>query len=156
MLENSVEKQFTIAVVDDNPAILQLVAKVLRIQGYQVLEARCGAEAMDAAKRHDKPVDLLVTDIDMPGMDGVSLSREVRERWPETKVVFMSGGATPDSVGGEPFLSKPFALRELVGLVDDRLNSSRLSGQPNDFEMNGIPATRLSPVALAAMDTSGG
>ena len=49
-----------------------------------------------------------------------SLSREVRERWPETKVVFMSGGATPDSVGGEPFLSKPFALRELVALIDDR------------------------------------
>ena len=147
MLENRIEKQFT-AVVDDNPAILQLVAKVLRIQGYQVLEAGCGAEAMDAAKRHDKPVDLLLTDIDMPGIDGVSLSRDVRERWPETKVVFMSGGATPDSVGGEPFLSKPFALRELVGLVDDRLNSS--------CQPPGIPATRLSPVALAAMDTSGG
>jgi len=151
-----VEKQFTIAVVDDNPAILQLVAKVLRIQGYQVLEAGCGAEAMDAAKRHDKPVDLLLTDIDMPGIDGVLLSREVRERWPETKVVFMSGGATPDSVGGEPFLSKPFALRELVALVDDSLNSSRPSGQPSAFEMNGIPATRLGPVAPAAMGTSGG
>ena len=152
MLENRIEKQFTIAVVDDNPAILQLVAKVLRIQGYQVLEAGCGAEAMDAAKRHDKPVDLLLTDIDMPGIDGVSLSREVRERWPETKVVFMSGGATPDSVG-EPFLSKPFAIRELVALVDDSLNSSY---QRNAVEMHGIPATRMSPVALAAMNTSGG
>jgi DNA-binding response OmpR family regulator len=108
---------------------------------------------LDAAKRHDKPVDLLLTDVDLPGMDGVSPSREVRARWPETKVVFMSGDATPDSVGGEPFLSKPFALRELVGLVDDRLNSSC---QPRAVEMHGIPATRLSPVALAAMDTSGG
>ena len=123
MLEKRIEKQFTIAVVDDNPAVLQLAAKVLRIQGYRVLEAGCGAEALDMAERHDKPVNLLLTDIDMPGMDGVSLSREVRERWPETKVVFMSGGATPDSVGGEPFLSKPFALRELVALVDDSLNS---------------------------------
>ena len=78
MLENRIEKQFTIAVVDDNPAILQLVAKVLRIQGYQVLEAGCGAEAMDAAKRHDKPVDLLLTDVDMPGMDGVTFARSAR------------------------------------------------------------------------------
>jgi len=135
MLEKRIEKQFTIAVADDNPAILQFVAKVLRLQGYRVLEAGCGAEALDAAKRHDKPVDLLLTDIDMPGMDGVSLSREVRERWPETKVVFMSGGTTPDSVGGGPFLSKPFALRELVALVDDSLNSNRLSCQPSTLQM---------------------
>jgi CheY-like chemotaxis protein len=102
MLEKRIEKQFTIAVVDDNPAILQFVAKILRLQGYRVLEAGCGAEALDAAKRHDKPVDLLLTDIDMPGMGGVSLSREVRERWPETKVVFMSGEATPDNVAVSP------------------------------------------------------
>ena len=156
MLEKLIEKAFTIAVVDDNPAILKLAAKVLRIQGYRVLEAGCGAEAMDVAERHDKPVDLLLTDIDLPGMDGVSLSREVRERWPEAKVVFMSGSATPDSVGSEPFLSKPFALRELVALIDDSLNSSRLSCQPSAFEMDGIPATRLSPVVLGAMDASGG
>jgi two-component system cell cycle sensor histidine kinase/response regulator CckA len=133
MLENRIKQQFTIAVVDDNPAILQLVAKVLRIQGYQVLEAGCGVEALDAAKRHDKPVDLLLTDIDMPGIDGVSLSREVHERWPETRVVFMSGGTTPNGVGGEPFLSKPFALRELVALVDDSLNSSCRS-RPSRYE----------------------
>ena len=148
MLGKGIEKQFTIAVVDDDPAILKLAATVLRIQGYRVLEGGCGAEALDVAERHDKPVDLLLTDIDMPGMDGVSLSREVRERWPETKVVFMSGGATADSVGGEPFLSKPFALRELVGLVDDTLNSGSLSCQPGALQTNGIPPTRLSPVAL--------
>ena len=139
MLEKLIEKEFTITVVDDNPAILKLAAKVLRIQGYRVLEAGCGAEALDVAERHDKPVDLLLTDIDMPGIDGVSLSREVRERWPETKVVFMSGGATPDSVGGEPFLSKPFALHELVAVVEDTLSSSHLSYQPSAFQVNGIP-----------------
>jgi two-component system cell cycle sensor histidine kinase/response regulator CckA len=113
MLEKHIEKEFTIAVVDDNPAVRRFMAKVLRMQ--------------DAAEHHGNPVDLLLTDIDLPGMDGVSLSRVLRERWPETKVVFMSGGVTPDSVGGEPFLSKPFALRELVTLVDGSLNSSRLS-----------------------------
>jgi len=101
----------------------------------------------------DKQVDLLLTDIDMPGIYGVSLSREVRDRWPETKVVFMSGGATPGGVGGGPFLSKPFALRELVALVDDSLNASC---QPGAGETNSIPVTRLSPVARAALNTSGG
>jgi two-component system, cell cycle sensor histidine kinase and response regulator CckA len=153
MSEKRIDKEFTITVVDDNPAVQQFVAKVLRMQGYRVLEAGCGAEALDMAEGHDKQVNLLLTDIDMPGMDGVSLSREVRERWPETKVVFMCGGATPDGVGGEPFLSKPFALRELVTLVDDSLNSSC---QPSAVEMNGIPATRLNPIALAATNTSGG
>ena len=126
MLEKHIEKKFTIAVVDDNPAIRRFVAKVLRMHGYRVLEAGCGAEAMDAAEHHGNTVDVLLTDIDLPGMDGVSLSRVLRERWPETKVVFMSGGLTPDSVGGEPFLSKPFALRELVTLVDGTVNSSGL------------------------------
>jgi two-component system cell cycle sensor histidine kinase/response regulator CckA len=147
LLEKGIEKQFTIAVVDDNPAILRLAAHVLRSQGYRVLEAGCGAEALDVAERHDKPVDLLLTDIDMPGMDGVSLSREVCERWPKTRVVFMSGGTTADSVGGELFLSKPFALSELVAIVDDSLNSSRPSCQPSAFEMKGIPPTRLSSAA---------
>jgi two-component system cell cycle sensor histidine kinase/response regulator CckA len=150
MLEKSVEKQFTIVVVDDNSAVRQFVAKVLRMNGYRVLEAGCGAEALDATEHHENPVDLLLTDIDMPGMDGLSLSRDVRERWPETKVVFMSGGAMPHNVDREPFLSKPFAIRELVSLVDDTLNSSRLSCQPGALAMNGIPATRPSPAALAA------
>jgi len=156
MLEKHIEKEFTIAVVDDNPAVRRFTATVLRMYGYRVLEAGCGAEAMDAAEHHGNPVDLLLTDIDMPGMDGVALSREVRERWPETKVVFMSGGATPDSFGGEPFLSKPFALRELVAAVDDSLSSCRLSCQPSALQVNGIPATRLSPVALTGMNIRGG
>src|SRR5260370_416911 len=88
VMEKHTGKQLVITVVDDNPAILQLVAGVLRMQGYRVLEAESGAEALDAAEHHDKPVDLLLTDIDMPGMDGISLWQEVRERWPETKVVF--------------------------------------------------------------------
>jgi CheY-like chemotaxis protein len=129
MSEKRMEREFTIAVVDDNPAVRRFVAKALRMCGYRVLEAGCGAEAIDAAEveHHGNPVDLLLTDLDLSGMDGVSLSRLVRKRWPEIRVVFMSGGAMPDSLDGEPFLSKPFALRQLVTVVDDRLNSSRLS-----------------------------
>lgn len=60
MVDQRMEEQFTIAVVDDNPSILEFAAKVLRIQGHRVLEAGWGAEAFDVAERHDKPVDLLL------------------------------------------------------------------------------------------------
>ena len=129
MLEERMEEQFTIVVVDDNKAVRQFVAKVLRMQGHRVLEAGCGAEALDAAQHHDRPVDLLLTDVEMPEMDGLSLSREVRERWPRVRVVFMSGSATTHNVDGEPFLSKPFALHELIAVVDDSRNSSQFSCQ---------------------------
>lgn len=63
------EKDFVITVADDNPAVLALTSGVLRTQGYQVLEANSGPAALDAAERHDRPVDLLLTDVEMPGMD---------------------------------------------------------------------------------------
>jgi two-component system cell cycle sensor histidine kinase/response regulator CckA len=99
MFDKHTKEQFVITVVDDNPAVLQLAATVLRMKGYRVLEARCGADALDAAERHDKPIDLLLTDIDMPGMDGISLWREMRARQ-ETRVVFMSGRGMPGGVEG--------------------------------------------------------
>ena len=77
------------------------------MEGYQVLEANGGTEALDVAARHDKPLDLLLTDVEMPGMDGIELSRSMRAQRPETKVISMSRSATPDEVKGAPFLSKP-------------------------------------------------
>lgn len=130
MLNRHTEKQFVIAVVDDNTAVLQLTANLLRMRGHRVLEARCGAEALHAVERHDETLDLLLTDIDMPGMDGVSLSQEVRERWPETRVVFMSGGHQADDVEGEAFLSKPFAPSQLLAIVEDSLNARPLMYRP--------------------------
>lgn len=147
MSDNHTEKQFVIAVVDDNPAVLQLAANLLRMQGYRVLEARCGTEALHTAERHDKAVDLLLTDIDMPEMDGISLSQEVRERWPETRVVFMSGGRQADHVEGDAFLSKPFAPNELLTIVEDSLNSAPFLCRSGAFETNRIPA----PLNLAAL-----
>ena len=125
MFQQQCEKQLVIAVADDNPAIAGLVAGTLRRQGYQVLEAHCGTEALKAVESHDgKPLDLLLTDLEMPGINGIALWQSVRAKRPETKVVFMSGSATPDDVDGAPFLSKPFTLAKLVGIVEDTLQSS--------------------------------
>jgi DNA-binding NtrC family response regulator len=60
----------------------------------------------------------------MPGMNGIALWQSLRAKWPETKVIFMTGSANPDDVGGAPFLSKPFALDKLIGIVEDTLQSS--------------------------------
>jgi two-component system cell cycle sensor histidine kinase/response regulator CckA len=115
------EKNFVITVADDNPAVLKLASRALRMRGYQVLEANGGTEALELAERHDRPVDLLLTDVEMPGMDGIALWRSIRAWRPETKVVFMSGSATPDDVEGAPFLSKPFTLPALTGIVEATL-----------------------------------
>ena len=118
------ERNFTVTVADNNRGVLELVSRVLRMQGYQVLEASSGPEALDMAERHDRPVDLLLTDVEMPGMDGIELSRSMRAQRPETKVIFMSGSDTLEAVGevdGAPFLSKPFAIPELLSTVKDTL-----------------------------------
>jgi two-component system cell cycle sensor histidine kinase/response regulator CckA len=125
MLEKQFETPFVIVVADDNPAIVGLVTRVLRMQGHHVLEARGGVEAMDVVESHDgKPLHLLLTDVDMPGMNGIALWQSVRAKRPETKVIFMTGSASADDVGGAPFLSKPFALDKLIGIVEDTLQSS--------------------------------
>jgi CheY-like chemotaxis protein len=115
------ERNFTISVADDNLGILELVSKVLRMQGYQVLEADSGPEALDMAARHDRPIDLLLTDVDMPGMDGIELSRSMRAKRPETKVILMSGNGALAEADGAPLLSKPFAIPELLSMVKHTL-----------------------------------
>jgi two-component system, cell cycle sensor histidine kinase and response regulator CckA len=155
MLDQRMEEQIAIAVVDDNKAVGEFVAKVLRMQGHRVLEATCGAEALDAAQHYENPIDLLLTDFEMPEMDGLSLWRKVRERWPEVRVVFMSGSASPHDFDCEPFLSKPFALHELMAAVDDSLRRHH-SRQERGFETNGLPPAQLNPLALSAMNAPGG
>jgi len=128
MFEKQFETPFVIVVADDNPAILDLVSRILRMQGHQVLEANGGTEALGVVERHDgKPLHLLLTDLEMPGMNGVALWQSVRAKRPETKVVFMSGGAALDDVDGAPCLSKPFTLSRLIGIVEETLQQPSLS-----------------------------
>ncbi len=78
--------------------------------------------------------------------------REVRERWPEMSVIFMSGSATAYNFDGETLLSKPFALDELIAVVDDSLGR-----HPSDQgRCDNFPPASLYPVAQAAMHTAGG
>jgi DNA-binding response OmpR family regulator len=119
------ERTFTILLAEDELDLRTMVARTLRSQGHEVLEARHGAEAMEMAA--SKQVDLLVTDLMMPFLDGASLARMVRTKYPRAQVLFMTGYPT-DSLqkweildASTPRLQKPFHLRDLVRIVEGLL-----------------------------------
>jgi two-component system, cell cycle sensor histidine kinase and response regulator CckA len=105
-----------VLVVDDNDEVLRLVAGELRRRGYRILEANGGREALDAALASDGPIEVLLTDVEMPDLDGFALWRLIREMHPGCKVVFMSGEDQP-AAHAEAFVRKPFKLEELAAVV---------------------------------------
>ena len=95
----------------------------LERQGYNVLDATSGLDALDVAANHEGPVHLLLSDVVMPHMGGPELMSRLRDIRPGTKTLLMSGYARPD-VAGEatfefdvPFLEKPFTIRQLTTKV---------------------------------------
>ncbi len=110
-------------VVDDERALLALLTRFLERLGCAVLAAASGPEALALAERHEGPLWLVVTDVDLPGMSGGELARALGARHPDTPVLFISGRPAPrglsDAVAGRPaaFLAKPFALGELRAAV---------------------------------------
>ena len=117
----------TILVAEDEPGIRALVRKILRRQGYQVLEAADGEEALRVIHEHGGSIDLLITDVMMPGLGGRGLASHLREQRPDTKLLFISGytGETPlhvaDLPEGAAFLQKPFTLGSLLDRVKELL-----------------------------------
>jgi two-component system cell cycle sensor histidine kinase/response regulator CckA len=102
-------------------------ARALRNKGYRVVEARSGEDALELIRTAVDPLDLLISDVVMPQMDGPSLIREVRSHDPGIKVIFMSGYTEDafrqrlDSDCDIHFLSKPFTLKQLAAKVKDIL-----------------------------------
>jgi DNA-binding response OmpR family regulator len=117
----------TILLVDDNPAILEWISRALSRHGYDVLIAPNGSMALTLAAHCAKRVRLLLTDVEMPGMDGVVLARKFCTEFPETRIMFMSGAVQPAAIEGSSFLCKPFTLRALLDAVKELLaqNGSR-------------------------------
>lgn len=111
-----------ILVVDDDVRIRDLIARVLRRQGWAVRAAGSGAEALALLAECEGRIDLVVTDISMPEMDGRALVDRVRATWPGMRVLFMSGyadeEATREAMGGAvAFLGKPFTSLDLSRAV---------------------------------------
>jgi len=120
----------TILVAEDHPQVRALVIRFLAAAGYSVLEAGTGEEAIRLADRSTETVDLLLSDLVMPGTTGLELMKRVLEAHPAAGVVFMSG-YTPDEKlraqieegGAFAFLAKPFSPEELLDMVRARLDS---------------------------------
>jgi two-component system cell cycle sensor histidine kinase/response regulator CckA len=122
--------QGTILLVEDEEGLRALNARGLASRGYTVLEAGNGVEAIEVLDREGR-VDLVVSDVVMPEMDGPTLLRELRRRDPGVKVIFVSGYAEdafaknlPSNEKGEEqyaFLAKPFTLKQLVATVKQTL-----------------------------------
>jgi signal transduction histidine kinase len=117
----------TVLVVEDETSVLKLVRRLLEAEGYVVLSAQGGEEALLLAEQHPEPIDLLLTDVVMPGLNGIALAERFAELRPETPVLFMSGYADAAVVqrqiidAGRAFLQKPFAPDRLLGRVRDVL-----------------------------------
>ncbi|GAB4236793.1 MAG: hypothetical protein Kow00109_10450 [Acidobacteriota bacterium] len=119
----------TILVVEDEAQILSLCEACLRNLGYRVLAAENPRRALELLSQRDEPVDLLITDVVMPEMNGRQLWERVRAHSPGTKVLFMSG-YTRDSIAhrgilepGMNFINKPFSLQAFARKVRETLDS---------------------------------
>ncbi len=115
----------TILLVEDEDAVRAFSARVLRSKGYDVLEARSGESALEVLNNRTEPIDLLITDVVMPRVDGPTLVRQVRKDRPDLNVIFISGyteDAFRKRLGEETgihFLPKPFSLKQLAGKVKE-------------------------------------
>ena len=125
----SAEGSETILLVEDEESVRQLVREVLQSKGYKVLEADRGDTALRIAAAHAGRIDLLISDIVLPGMAGQELGKQLLANNPVTKVLYLSG-YTEEAVvhqgmldAGAAFLQKPFMLQALARKVRDVLNA---------------------------------
>ena len=149
--------QETILLVEDEPNLRRLAQQYLEKQGYRILEAEDGAAALQIVDGHRGKIDLLLTDVVMPGMNGRELAGQITAQRPEIRVLYMSG-YTENAIGhdglletGINLLQKPFSLPTLKERVRELLDSEPIpqeivmihSAQPDsDPRMRKIPPFR--------------
>ena len=109
-----------ILVVDDNPAMTETLADVLEVKGFTVRAAASGAEALEVLRA--QPVDILLTDVKMPGMNGLELYREARKIYPSLVTIFMTAYAADELImqgmveGVRIVLDKPVDINFMISL----------------------------------------
>jgi CheY-like chemotaxis protein len=117
----------TLLLVEDEPQVRRFAARVLRARGYQVLEASDGVAGLEVALQRPAPIDLLISDLVMPRMGGLELSRKLCVHWPGLAVLLVSGyseTALP-AAEGAALLTKPFRADELARRVRQALDEAR-------------------------------
>ncbi len=112
----------TVLVVEDEPTIRELMAILLEEEGYAVRQAADGLEALEAVEQH--PVDLVLSDVKMPRLDGASLAHHLRARGDPLPVVLMSAVYAEVDLPGVRFLRKPIAGEHLLDIIAAALQES--------------------------------
>ena len=124
-LEPPRHRSITILIVEDNDALRNLLQRTLEGVGFSVFPAADGAEALCWSEQHEGTIEIVVSDIVMPALNGLDLSKRIRVARPDTKFLFITGFGDqfPElREYGENILEKPFLPSELVRKVDDILN----------------------------------
>ncbi len=146
----------TILLVDDQPDVRELARDMLAAKGYQVLEAGNAAEALQVGQNHAGHIDLLLTDVVMPGMSGHGLAAELRRQRPDVRVLYMSGFALMRAQHetlemnagldpGSPILPKPFSAESLTQKVAEVLAPRNPSPSPFARKKAGPGEPRPDP-----------
>lgn len=109
--------------VDDEERFLSTTVKLLTRKGYEPLSAKSGMEALEILE--SKHVDVVILDVKMPGMDGVEVLKQIKQRFPMVEVIMLTGHATIDSAvegmrtGAFDYLTKPCEINELLEKAED-------------------------------------
>jgi two-component system cell cycle sensor histidine kinase/response regulator CckA len=124
----------TILLVEDEEDVRKLIARILREQGYKVLEASQGREVFSLCEGQGGPIHLMVTDMIMPEMNGMELAKQIKQIYPEMKVLYMSG-YSPDKVATDcekvekeiEFIQKPFTVDRLARKIREVLEKQSIA-----------------------------
>jgi len=128
-----VSPKATILVVDDEPAVREVLEEYLAAHGYATIAAESASAARGLVARH--PIDVALIDIHMPGEDGLSLARHLRERYAKIAVVMLTSAATVVDrivgleMGADDYVPKPFDPRELLARVKSVLRRTSSAGR---------------------------
>jgi two-component system, cell cycle sensor histidine kinase and response regulator CckA len=114
-----------VLIIDDDGAVRQLVKLILQQKGYEVLLASNGLEGLMVYSTYHSRIDLVLTDIDMPEMNGIELANRIRDREPSKNILLMSGRPVGDPQRPDvPILPKPFRPDQLIDAVEAALGAA--------------------------------
>lgn len=137
-----------VLVVDDTPEVRSLLGRILVGQGYEVLEACDALQALEECSKINGEIDLLLTDIKMPGMDGIELAAKVTAAYPAIHVLYISGQCEEDTIQTHVlkkrfgFLSKPFLPHKLIQAVEEVLAPGKQPGRADSLDSHSQDPTK--------------
>ena len=123
--------QIRVLVVDDEPKICHLIEELLKLEGYRVDVSFSGMDALQMLKRDD--YQMLLTDLKMPGIDGLELIKKAKAECPEIRAIMVTGYATVDTAvqslrhGVDDYITKPFNIFELKKAVQQTLHTRQVA-----------------------------